>query len=135
MLDIYRACKERGGAAAQSQATITELEAYCHLLSRIEEDEVDRTDLNDKVKNLLSVCRTPIQHCLERLLERWSAPVFSQNQTVLVEQRLFHIRSFRRKAKWALSDADEVQRLRAQIAPSMTALGILLDVEIRRVRV
>lgn len=131
--EVYRACKEQGGAVSKSEATIRELETYCKVLEKLEQDSTHwaSSELKEKASDLLSVCQSPLEEFKVSILKRWSKAAGTGKRIDSLQHASRHFNSFYRKAKWALSDAKEVEKLRAQIAPSVTALGLLVNMEIR----
>ena len=131
--EIYRVCKKQGGADSKSETTIRELETYCKILEKLEQDSTQwaSSGLKEKASDLLSICQCPLEEFRGTFQKRWSKAVGGGKRIDFWQHASRHLKSFHRKAKWALSDAKEVEKLRAQMAPSVAALGVLLDMEIR----
>ena len=127
-IEVYKACRETGGAQSKSELTLVELRAYITLLQRLQGSQ---NEASKEINGLVSSCQIPVQEfCakLERKWERCNASAISKNPT---KNTLRAMKVFWRKVDWALFDAKEVERLRTQIAQPLSAIGRLLDLELR----
>ena len=131
--DIYKACKEQGGANSKSEAVLRELDVYCKVLENLEEDSKHWASSGraQDVCELLSLCQRPLKEFHDKLSKRWSNDVDMIPAPNFLEYASKNFKSFRRKAKWALSDVKKVEQLRVQIGPSMALLGRLIEVDTR----
>ena len=124
-VEVYKSCKKHGGAATKSQSAICELESYCTILEKVKEDSTNWTSpaSKDEAIKLLSVCRAPIEEFNDKFKKRWNR--------MASKQAVRFVESFHRNARWAFSDANQIEKLRAQIESPINALGLLIDLEIR----
>ena len=123
-LDVYRACKEHGGAASKSKFIICELESYCTVLEKVQKhlDSRASSEFGDVANKLLSHCRHPLEEFRKKITKRWSGKAIVQSKPSLD--------GFRRNAKWVLSDASAIERLRAQIVIPINFLVLELAISL-----
>ena len=127
-IDVYKACRETGGAQYKSKLVLVELGAYIALLQRL---QGCNNEASEEIKELVSICQIPVQEFYAKMKGKWEGCNTSAISTNPVKNTLRSTKMFWRKVEWALFDAEEVERLRTQIAQPLSAIGRLLDLELR----
>ena len=127
-IEVYKACRETGGAESESKRVLVELRAYIALLQRLQGSP---NETSKEIGELVSVCQIPVQEFCAKMERKWeccNASAISRNS---IKNTLRSAKAFLRKVDWALFDAEEVERLKTQIAPPLSAIVLLLALELR----
>ena len=127
-IEVYEACKETGGAQSKSKLVLVELRAYIALLQRLKGSQSEETK---EINELVSICHIPVQEFCAKMERKWEPCNPSATSTNSIKNTLWSMKVFLRKVDWALFDAKEVEKLKTQIAPPLSAIGRLLDLELR----
>ena len=129
-VDVIKACKDTGGASSQYKRVIVEFEAYLALLRKLQDANVPTTA---EINRLASSCERPVQQFvtkIEKYRRSLTKPVSSHDS---VHDTARHLRTFPRKAQWATVAKKSVEELRLGIGPQLSAIGLLIELESRRV--
>ena len=127
-IDVIKACKDTGGASSQYAGVLVEFEAYLALLHKLQDPNVPRST---EINNLASGCEQPVKQFVTKIekyrssLAKSAGPYDSLNQTARF------LRTFPRKAQWAMVAKKTVDELRLGIGPHLSAIGLLIELESR----
>ena len=129
-IDVVKACKDTGGASSQYESVLVEFETYLTLLHKLQDSSIPTTA---EVNRLASSCKQPVQQFLTKI-EKYrcslSQPTGSHH---FVHHTARNLRTFPRKAQWAVMAKKTVEELRLGIGPQLSAIGLLIELESRRV--
>ena len=129
-VDVVKACKDADGASSDFVRVLVEFETYLALLRKLQDASVPTTT---EVNRLASSCEKPIRQFrtkVERYRCSLAKPTESQD---FVHQTVRNLRTFPRKAQWAIVAKKTVEELRLGIGPQLSAIGLLIELESRQV--
>lgn len=120
---ISKALKETGGASAEYQDAVVELKGLKHVLQRLEalEPTEDNVSHVNAIRGMAFACKLPLQDFTTKLDKYESSLGPWQHRT--------HFRGTARKAKWAVSFGQEVEKLRAMVAAKQISINLLLTTQ------
>ena len=125
-IDVIKACKDTGGASSQYERVLVEFETYLIVLRKLQYSSVPTTT---EVNTLASSCEQPVRQFLTKV-EKYrcslAKPTSSQD---FVHHTAQNLRTFPRKAQWAIVAKKTVQELRLGIGPQLSAIGLLIELE------
>ena len=127
-IEVYKACRETGGAQHKSMLVLVELRAYIALLQRL---QGCNNEASEEIKKLVSICQILVQEFHAKMKGKWEGCDTSAISKNPIKHTLRSTKLFWRKVERALFDAEEVERLRTQIAQPLSAIGRHLDLELR----
>ena len=128
-IDIIEACKDTGGASYQYQRVLVEFETYLTLFHKLQDSSIPTAEVN----KLASSCEQAVQQFvtkIEKYRRSLAKPTGSHD---FVHHTARHLRTFPRKAQWAVVGKKTVEELRLGIGPQLSAIGLLIELESRRV--
>ena len=117
---VTKALKETGGASAEYQLVLIELEGLKNILRHLErlEPTEDKVTHINAIRGMALACQLPLRDFMVRLekYESTLGPFADKNS----------LRAMARKSKWAVVIAEEIDRLRAMLAAKNISLNLLL---------
>ena len=117
---VCKSLRQVGGASNEYQLAIVDLhglENALQLLGTLEPTE-DNINHTNAIRGMSLACRLPLREFLTKL-ERYEP-------TLGVSAKRASFRGVGCKAKWAVSFAEEVERLRALVAAKTVSINLLL---------
>ena len=124
---ISKALKETGGAATEYQDAVIELKGLKHALQRLsalEPTENNVTHVN-AIRGMALTYQLPLQEFLKKL-EKYEDSLGPWVQDSRMGRTAF--RCAGRKARWAVSFSQEVEKLRTLVAAKQISINLLLAV-------
>ena len=129
-IDVIKACKDTGGASSQYEGVLIEFETYLTLLRKLQDPSVPAST---EIIKLASSCEQPVRQFLatvEKYKCSFTKPTGSQD---FVHHTARNLRTLPRKAQWAVVAKKIVEELRLGVGPQLSAIGLLIELESRRV--
>lgn len=120
MQKVAKALKETGGASTEYQQVVIELKSLEGILRHLETLETTEDNVNhvNAIRGMALACQLPLRDFMGRL-ERYGAALGP-----FADKRPF--RGIVSKSKWAITFAEEVERLRAMVAAKDISISLLL---------
>ncbi|KAL9117597.1 MAG: hypothetical protein Q9187_005866, partial [Circinaria calcarea] len=117
---ISKALKETGGASAEYQDAVIELKGLKHTLQHLEILECSEDNIShvNAIRGMALACQLPLRDFLKKL-ERYESSLGPWTDRTA-------FRSAGRKARWAVSFGQEVEKLRALVAAKLININLLL---------
>ena len=129
-IDVIRVCKDAGGASSQYERVLVEFETYLTLLRKLQDSSVPTTA---EVNRLASSCEEPVRQFLTKVEKYRCSLAKPTGSHDFVHHTARNIRTFPRKAQWAVMAKKTLEELRLGIGPQLSAIGLLIELESRRV--
>ena len=129
-IDVIKACKDTGGASSQYERVLVEFETYLALLRKLQDPNVPTTA---EINRLASSCEQPVQQFVTKIEKHRRSLAKSAGSHDPVHHTARYLRTFPRKAQWAVVAKKTVEELRLGIGPNLSAIGLLIELESRRV--
>ena len=129
-IDVIEACKDTGGASSQYERVIVEFETYLALLRKLQDANVPTTA---EINRLASSCERPVQQFMTKIEKYRYSLTMPASSHDFFHYTAHHIRTFPRKAQWATVAKKAVEELRLGVGPQLSAIGLLIGLESRRV--
>ena len=129
-IDVIKACKDTDGASSQYERVLVEFETYLIILRKLRDPSVPATA---EVIRLASSCEQPMQQFVTRIEKYRRSLAKSAGPHDPVHHTARYLRTFPRKAQWAVVAKKTVEELRLGIGPQLSAIGLLNELESRRV--
>ena len=129
-IDVIKACKDTGGASSQYERVLVEFETYLALLRKLQDSSVPTTA---EMTRLASSCEHPVQQFVTKIEKYRRSLAKSAGSHDSVHHTARSLRTFPRKAQWAVVAKKTVEELRLGIGPQLSAIGLLVELESRRV--
>ena len=129
-IDVVKACTDTGGASSQYERVLVELETYLALLRKLQDSSVPTTT---EVNRLASSCEQPVRQFLTKVEKYRRSLAKPTGSHYFIHQTARNLRTFPRKAQWAIVAKKTVEELRLGIGPQLSAIGLLIELESRRV--
>ncbi len=129
-IDVIKACKDTGGASSQYERVLVEFETYLALLRKFQDPNVPTTA---EINRLASSCEQPVQRFMTKIEKYRHSLAKSAGSHDPIHHTIRHLRTFPRKAQWAIVAKKTVEELRLGIGPQLSAIGLLIELESRRV--
>lgn len=127
---ICKACRDTGGAPDQFHRVVLELEIYLSVLRRLQDVGCSAMP---EVRTLAQFCEVPIQAFLAKIA-KYEARFNSGSSSGRSYRKVVRaIKGLPRKSQWAVIASKEVEKLRAGLEAPLSALGLLLNLELRSV--
>lgn len=127
-IDVIKACKDTGGASSQYESVLVEFEAYLALLHKLQDPNVPR---GAEINKLASSCEQPVKQFVTKIEKYRSSLAKSAGPYDSIHQTARYLRTFPRKAQWAMVVKKTVDELRLGIGPHLSAIGLLIELERR----
>ncbi len=127
-IDVIKACKDTGGASSQYERALVEFETYLALLRKLQDPNVPTTA---EINRLASSCEHPVQQFVTKIEKYKCSLAKSAGSGDSVHQTFRYLRTFPRKAQWAMVAKKAVEELRLAIGPQLSAIGVLMELESR----
>lgn len=117
---VSKALKLAGGASSEYQLVIIELKGLKHVLRQLETLEPTEDNVNhvNAIRGMALACQLPLREFLAKL-EKYESSMGPFADRI-------SLRGTRCKAKWAVSMAEDVEKLRALIAGKVISINLLL---------
>jgi hypothetical protein len=117
---VSKALKHTGGAAADYQNVIVELEALKNVLRHLETLEPTEDNIRhvNAIRGMALACQLPLRDFMVKI-EKYEASLGPWSERT-------SFGSAGRKAKWAVSFTEEVEKLRALVAAKHISINLLL---------
>lgn len=117
---ISKALKETGGASSEYQDAVIELKGLKHALQHLEalEPTEDNVSHVNAIRGMALACKLPLQDFMTKLEK------YESSLGPWVNRKSFQTAG--RKARWALSFGQEVEKLRALVAAKQISINLLL---------
>ena len=129
-IDVIKACKDADEASSQYERVLLEFETYLTILRKLQDPNVPAST---EINRLASNCEQPMRQFLTKV-EKYrcslTKPTGSQD---FVHHTARNLRTFPRKAQWAIVAKKTVEELRLGIGPQLAAIGLLIELESRQV--
>lgn len=122
---ISKALKETGGAATEYQDAVIELKSLKHALQRLSalEPTEDNVAHVNAIRGMALACQLPLQEFLKKL-EKYEDSLGPWVEGPGMGRTAF--RCAGRKARWAVSFSQEVEKLRTLVAAKQISINLLL---------
>lgn len=127
-IDVIKACKDTGGASSQYESVLVEFEAYSALLHRLQDPNIPTSI---EINRLASSCEQPVKNFVAKIEKYRSSLAKSAGPYDSIHQTARHLRTFPRKAQWAMVAKKTVDELRLGIGPHLAAIGLSIELESR----
>lgn len=117
---ISKALKEAGGASTEYQNAVIELKGLKHALQNLEALEPTDDNLShvNAIRGMALACQLPLRDFMTKL-EKYETSLGPW-------ERRSSFQAAGRKARWAVSFATEVEKLRVVVAAKQLSLNLLL---------
>ncbi|KAL9117662.1 MAG: hypothetical protein Q9187_005799 [Circinaria calcarea] len=117
---ISKALKEAGGASAEYQDAVIELKGLKHALQHLETLECTEDNIShvNAIRGMALACQLPLRDFMKKL-ERYESSLGPWTDRTA-------FRNAGRKARWAVSFGQEVEKLRALVAAKLININLLL---------
>lgn len=117
---IIKALKDAGGASSEYQFALIELKGLKHALQHLEalEPTEDNASHVNAIRGMALACRLPLQDFMTKLEK------YESSLGPWVDRNTF--RTAGRKARWAVSFGQEVEKLRALVGAKQISINLLL---------
>ena len=129
-IDVIRACKDAGGASSQYDRVLVEFETYIALLRKLQDSSISTSA---EINRLASSCEEPVRYFLTKIEKYRCSLAKPAGSHDSIHQTARNLRTFPRKAQWAIVAKKTVEELRLGIGPQLSAIGLSIELESRRV--
>ena len=128
-IDVVKACKDAGGASSQYERVLVEFETYLALLRKLQDPNVPTTA---EINRLASSCEEPVRQFLTKVEKYRCSLAQPAGSRDSIHQTARYLRTFPRKAQWAVVAKKTVEELRLGVGPQLSAIGLLIELESRQ---
>ena len=120
---ISKALKETGGASSEYQDAVIELKGFEHVLQHLQALEPTEDNIShvNAIRSMALACRLPLQDFMTKLEK------YESSLGPWAERKSFRAGS--RKAHWAISFGQEIEKLRALVVAKQISINLLLAMQ------
>ena len=121
-MKVYKAVKDKCGAAAEFQHVQLELQALERTLRHLQTFEPTQSNLNhvNAIRGMALTCQIPLQEFLQKI------QIYERSLGSFSTSNRGSLKSFGRKSQWAVFMSDEVAKLRTAIGAKVLSINLLL---------